>query len=540
MLPSLLSVEFSRWQFAWTALFHFLFVPLTLGLTWILFTMELMYVISGNEVYKDMTKFWGKLLGINFVIGVLTGLTMEFEFGTNWAFYSQSVGDIFGTPLAIEGLAAFMLESTFVGLFFFGWDKLSRRQHLFATFCLAIGSSLSALMILVANGFMQVPAGGHFVWQTMRMETTSLAALFLNKMAQVGFVHTVLAGYTTAAVFVISISAFYLLRGRDIGFAKRSMAIGLGFGLIVSIMLMFFGDQQGLTVYETQPLKLSAIEGEWTTHPAPAAFNAIAFPDQVAQKNYVDWQIPDILGLMVTHNMHVPVYGIHSILYEGYKDSAGHPVAAMTERIQSGALAYDAMIKMRRGDQSLQTQAIYAAHQTDLGYGMLLLQQLPAGTPLAAASPEQIQQAAIDSIPNVFSLFWTFRIMVLAGILIFFMCIAGLILLIGNTLWKKRWLLRCMLYMLPAPWVACLCGWFVTEHGRQPWAVYGMLPTNLSASTIGATDVLITLLIFLAFDLALFIVEMFLMVKFARLGPSALHTGRYHHEQQEELSNGSV
>ena len=210
--------------------------------------MELTYVITGRQVYKDMTRFWGKLLGINFALGVLTGLTMEFQFGTNWAFYSQYVGDIFGTPLAIEGLVAFMLESTFLGLFFFGWNKLSKKQHLFATLCLAIGSSLSALLILVANGYMQHPVGSFFDWQTLRMETASLRALFLNPVAQVGFVHTVIAGYTTAAVFVMGISSYYLLKKQDLDFAKRSFAVAAGFGLVASIMVIIMGDQNGLLV----------------------------------------------------------------------------------------------------------------------------------------------------------------------------------------------------------------------------------------------------------------------------------------------------
>lgn len=526
MLPSLLSVDFSRWQFAGTALFHFIFVPLTLGLTWILFTMELMYVRTKNPIYKDMTKFWGKLFGINFAIGVLTGLTMEFEFGTNWAYYSQSVGDIFGTPLAIEGLAAFMLESTFVGLFFFGWEKLTPKQHLASTFCLAIGSSLSALMILVANGFMQVPAGGHFVWETMRMETTSLAGLFLNKMAQVGFVHTIFAGYTTAAVFVIGISAFYLLRNRDVEFAKRSMAIGIGFGLVVSTMVIFIGDQQGLAVYETQPMKLSAIEGEWDTSTPPANFNAIAWPNQTKQSNDFSIQVPEVLGVLVTHNSNIPVYGINTQLYDGYKDSNGHPVASVVNRIKSGAIAYDALMKLRAGDKNPATMQQYQAHADDLGYGMLLVQYMN-GAPLTSATDSTVHQAALDDVPNVFALFWTFRIMVALGFAMFGVFSLGLWGLLRNNLWEKRILLRAMVYLIPAPWIACLCGWFVTEHGRQPWTVYGILPTNLSSSTLLASDVLLSLVIFCLFDLILFGVELFLMFKFARLGPSGVKAHQF-------------
>ena len=209
---------------------------------------------------------------------------MEFSFGLNWAYYSQFVGDIFGTPLAIEGLVAFMLESTFVGIFFLSWNKLSKKQHLLSTFFLAIGLSLSALLIMVANGFMQVPKGGEFIWQSMRMETVNLIDLFLNPIAQIGFAHTVLAGYTTAAVFVIGISSFYLLHQKHVAFAKRSMAIGLGFGLVASLMVMVLGDQQGILAYKTQPLKLAAIEAEWETQKPPSNFNMIAFPSQSEQK----------------------------------------------------------------------------------------------------------------------------------------------------------------------------------------------------------------------------------------------------------------
>ena len=533
MLPSLLSVELARFQFAFVALFHFVFVPLTLGLTWILFTMELMYVRTGKQVYKDMTRFWGKLLGINFAVGVLSGLTMEFSFGLNWAYYSQFVGDIFGTPLAIEGLVAFMLESTFVGIFFFGWNKLSKKQHLSATFCLAIGSSMSALLILVANGFMQVPLGGHFVWETMRMQTTSLADLFLNPIAQIGFAHTVLAGYTTAAVFVIGISAFYLLKKRDVGFAKRSMAIGLGFGLVSSIMLMFMGDQQGLNAYHNQPLKLAAIEAEWTTQTPPANFNAITFPDQSEQKNNIEIQIPKVLGLLVTHSMETPVFGIKDILYNGYVKSNGEKVPAMTTQIARGAMAYDAMVKMRAGNESPSVHATFEKYKNDIGFGMLLIRYVPQGEPLSSATTEQIHEAATSAVPNVASIFWTFRVMVGLGVLMFLMIIVGLITTIRNTAWDKKWMLRWMLYMIPAPWIACLCGWFVTEHGRQPWTVYNILPTTLSASTLNAWDILATLILFILFYALLIGVEMFLMFKFARLGPSALHTNRYHFEKND-------
>ncbi len=522
MIPSLLSVELARWQFAFVACFHFIFVPLTLGLTWLIFTMELMYVVTGKQVYKDMTRFWGKLLGINFAVGVLSGLTMEFSFGLNWAYYSQFVGDIFGTPLAIEGLVAFMLESTFVGMFFLGWNKLSRKQHLAVTFCLAIGSNLSALLILVANGFMQVPAGGEFVWQTMRMETTHLWDLFINPIAQIGFAHTVIAGYITSSVFVIGISAFYLLRKKDVGFAKRSMGIGLGFGLVASLMVMVMGDEQGILAYKYQPMKLAAIEAEWGTQVPPANFNMLTFPSQTERKNNFSVEIPKLLGLLATHSFDQKIYGVNTILYEGYTDViTGKEVPAVTTRIANGAKAYEAMMKMRDGKADANDQAVYNQYHKDLGYGMLLQRYLPAGEPLTAATSSEINAAALDSVPNVATIFWSFRLMVGIGLFMFLVIVIGLILLFRRTLWEKRWVLRTMLYMIPLPWIACLCGWIVTEHGRQPWTVYEVLPTTISSSMINGWDILFTLVIFCLFYALLFVVEMYLMFKFARLGPQS-------------------
>jgi len=235
-------VELSRWQFAITVLYHFIFVPLTLGLTWILVIMESVYVMTGRQIYKDMVRFWGKLFGINFALGVTTGLTMEFQFGTNWAYYSHYVGDVFGAPLAIEGLMAFFLESTFVGMFFLGWERLSKRQHLLVTFLMAIGTNLSALWILIANGWMQNPVGAEFNLDTMRMELTSFADLIFNPVAQVKFIHTVAGGYVAASMFVMGISAWYLLKGRDLAFAKRSFSVAAGFGLASILSVIVLGD----------------------------------------------------------------------------------------------------------------------------------------------------------------------------------------------------------------------------------------------------------------------------------------------------------
>jgi cytochrome bd ubiquinol oxidase subunit I len=293
-------VDLSRLQFGITALYHFLFVPLTLGLSWLLVIMEAVYVMTGKQVYKDMTQFWGKLFGINFAMGVTTGITLEFQFGTNWSYYSHYVGDIFGVPLAVEGLMAFFLESTFVGLFFFGWNRLSKVKHLMVTFLVALGSNLSALWILVANGWMNNPVGAEFNYQTMRMELTSLFDVLFNPVAQVKFVHTVSAGYVTAAMFVLGISSWYLLRKRDVDFALRSFAVAAGFGLAATLCVIVLGDESGYTTGEVQKMKLAAIESEWETQPAPASFTLIGIPNQKEERTDYAIKIPYALGLIAT------------------------------------------------------------------------------------------------------------------------------------------------------------------------------------------------------------------------------------------------
>ena len=269
-------VDLSRLQFALTAMYHFIFVPLTLGLSFLLVVMEVTYVLTGKQMYKDMTRFWGKLFGINFALGVATGITMEFQFGTNWAYYSHYVGDIFGAPLAIEGLMAFFLESTFIGLFFFGWDRLSKGKHLFATIMMALGSNLSALWILVANGWMMYPTGAEFNFETMRMEMTNFWAVFTSEWAQAKFVHTVAGGYMTGAMFVMAVSAYYLLKRQDVKFAASSFRLAAAFGIVSSILTIHMGDESGFLVTRDQPTKIAAMEATWDTHEAPAPLTLFA------------------------------------------------------------------------------------------------------------------------------------------------------------------------------------------------------------------------------------------------------------------------
>ncbi|SFF83853.1 cytochrome d ubiquinol oxidase subunit I [Duganella sp. CF458] len=510
-------VALSRLQFGLTALYHFLFVPLTLGLSWILVIMESVYVMTGREIYRDMTKFWGKLFGINFAMGVTTGITLEFQFGTNWAYYSHYVGDIFGTPLAIEGMMAFFLESTFVGLFFFGWDKLSRRQHLFVTFLVALGSSLSALWILIANGWMNHPVGAQFNYETMRMELTSISEVIFNPVAQVKFVHTVAAGYVTASMFVLGVSAWYLLKARDVAFALRSFAIAAGFGLASTLSVIVLGDESGYTAGEVNKVKLAAIEAEWHTEAAPAGITVFGLPNDKEQRTDYAVKIPYVLGLIATRSVDKQVTGIKEL-----KDE--HEI-----RIRNGMKAYAALTRLKSGDKSPQAVAAFKALQDDLGYGLLLKKYTPN---VIDATDAQIRMAVDDTIPKVAPLFWAFRGMVGLGIAFLFIFGAAFYFLVRQRLAPQRWLLKLAVFAIPLPWIAAELGWIVAEYGRQPWTIAGILPTHLSASNIQPSNLYFSLAGFALFYTVLLVIEMKLMFKYARLGPSALHTGKYHWEQQ--------
>lgn len=512
-------VDLSRLQFAMTALYHFLFVPLTLGMTFLLAIMESVYVMTGKQVYKDMVKFWGKLFGINFALGVTTGITMEFQFGTNWAYYSHYVGDIFGAPLAIEGLMAFFLESTFIGLFFFGWDRLSKVQHLAVTWLVALGSNLSALWILVANGWMQHPVGAEFNFETMRMELVDFGALLLNPVAQVKFVHTVASGYVTGAVFVLAISSYYLLKKRDLGFARRSFAIASAFGMASILSVIVLGDESGYEVGEVQKTKLAAIEAEWETHPAPASFTLFGFPNEEEQRTDFAVRIPWALGIIATRSLDEQVIGIKDLVIES------------EARIRNGMIAYGLLEELRAGDKRPEKIAAFNEVKDDLGYGLLLKKYTQN---VVDATEEQIKQAAKDTIPHVPSMFWSFRAMVGSGFVMLILFACAFWASARKNEESKPWLLKFALYSLPLPWIATQTGWFVAEHGRQPWTIGGVLPTHLSASSLSSADLWGSLVALVAFYTLLLVIEMYLMIRFARLGPSSLHTGRYHFEQLEQ------
>lgn len=540
-------VDLSRLQFAMTAMYHFLFVPLTIGLSVMVAIMETVYVMTGRPIWRQMTKFWGTLFGINFAIGVATGITMEFQFGMNWSYYSHYVGDIFGAPLALEGLMAFFLEASFVGLFFFGWDRMSKVGHLTVTWLVAIGSNLSALWILIANAWMQNPVGAAFNPDTMRMEMTSFFEVMMNPVAQAKFVHTVSAGYVTAAMFVLGVSCWYLLKGRHVELARRSVTIAASFGLAAALSVVVLGDESGYETSHNQRMKLAAIEAMWDTEQAPAPFTMIGFPDQEARETHYAIHIPYAMGIIGTRSLTTPIEGIAPLVEQA------------EERIRSGILAYDALMDIREfgrnkpgitpaaaraetlraaamingdgnnvpampetaladdADPLLVAREAFETYGNDLGYALLLKRYVDDPR---EASAEQINQAAWSTVPTVWPLFWAFRIMVACG---FFF-----ILLTSYFFWKAsfrggnypRWALRLAVMSIPLPWIAAEMGWFVAEFGRQPWAVDGILPTALAVSNLSIADLLLTLAGFFLFYTVLFVVEMSLMVKMIKKGPT--------------------
>lgn len=515
-------VDMSRLQFAVTALYHFLFVPLTLGMVWMLVIMESVYVMTGKTIWKDMTQYWGKLFGINFALGVTTGITMEFQFGTNWAYYSHYVGDVFGAPLAIEGLMAFFLESTMAGLFFFGWDKLSRTQHLLVTILMALGTNLSALWILIANGWMQNPVGAEFNYLTMRMEMVNFFDVIFNPDAQNKFVHTVSAGYTAGAMFVLSISALYLLKQRDVEFAKRSFQVAAAFGFASICSVIVLGDESGYSIGLAQQTKIATMEAVWHTEPAPANFNLIAKINEKKQTN--DWavQIPYVMGIIGTRSLDKPILGIKEIK------------EINKERIINGQHAVGLLEQLRQNPNDVSLVLEFEQVKDDLGFGLLLKKYTKD---VSTATPEMIAKATEDTIPRVLPMFWAFRIMVGLGFL--------MLILFGICLWhtvkgkftENKWLLRWAVLMLPAPWIAIEVGWFVAEYGRQPWTIYGMLPTHFSVSNISVTNVYLSLAGFVLFYTFLLIVEMYLMIKYVKKGPASLGTGRYDGEDKPAVNS---
>jgi cytochrome bd ubiquinol oxidase subunit I len=408
--------------------------------------------------------------------------------------------------LAIEGLMAFFLDATFIGLFFFGWDKLTSLQHLCVTWLVALGSNLSALWILIANGWMQYPVGAKFNPDTMRMEVTNFTDVLFNPVAQAKFVHTVSAGYVIGAMFVLSVSAFYLIRGRHTELAKRSMTVAASFGLAAALSVVVLGDESGYTAGENQKMKIAAIEAMWDTEAAPASFTIVGLPDLANRRTDYEVKVPWMLGLIATRSIDQTLQGIKEL------------VGRAEVRIRSGLIAYDALEKVRAQPNNAAERVRLDSNGADLGYALLLKKIRPD---IANATAEEITQAAWSTVPAVSPLFWSFRIMVGLGFYFIALFAVAFVLASKRRLTAYRGFLWVALLSLPLPWIAAELGWIVAEVGRQPWVIEGVLPTFLAVSSISAANVWITLIGFVAFYSALAVVDVFLIVKTIKAGPPA-------------------
>ena len=507
-------VDWSRAQFALTALYHWLFVPLTLGITFILAIMESIYVRTGDPEWKKITKFWMTLFGINFAIGVATGIILEFEFGTNWSNYSWFVGDIFGAPLVIEGIMAFLMESTFIAIMFFGWNKVSKKTHLMATWLTAIGSNLSALWILVANGWMQNPIGMIFNPETTRMEMADFWGVFFNPNAVNKFLHTIYSSYIVAAVFVVGISAWFLLKKRDVIFAKKSILVAAIFGLVFSLLTIMTGDESAREVAKSQPMKFASMEGlYYGTTNAPLVAAGILENDPVKEnpekKDFaVELAVPGVLSYMAFLDTEAFVPGIHDLVH-GNKE---HGIISYFDKIERGKVARQALtdFKNARKDGDKAKVAALTAKFKDKDF---------LDNYFAYFGYSYFDNPH-DIIPSVPISFYSFHIMVALGGHFMILFIVVLFFLYKDKLAQMRWLQWVMLWTMPLAYLATESGWVIAEVGRQPWVVQDLLPTMAAVSNIDSTSVMITFALFFVVFTALLIAEIKIMLKQIQFGPN--------------------
>ncbi|MDD2245004.1 MAG: cytochrome ubiquinol oxidase subunit I [Dysgonamonadaceae bacterium] len=508
-------VNWSRAQFAMTAGYHWLFVPLTLGLAIIMSIMESIYVKTGDESWKRATKFWQKIFGINFAIGVATGIILEFQFGTNWSNYSWFVGDIFGAPLVIEGIVAFFLEATFISIMFFGWNRVSKKAHLTATWLTTIGATLSAYWILVANAWMQYPIGMEFNPDTVRNEMTDFWALVSSSVAINKFFHAVLSGWGVAASFVVGISAWYLIKKRHIDFALKSIKMGAVFGFISFVLLAVTGDGSAYQVSQKQPMKLAAMEGLYKGQ-AGAGLIAVgvlnpkkeSFDDDVNPYIF-KITIPKLLSYLGYRDLNAFVPGIKDIIYGGYKLQDGTTALSFAEKKERGQKAVEALVnyKAAKEDGRISDVEVFEKELRDnyayFGYSYL-------------ENPE-------DNIPNVHITFYSFHVMVIIGM--YFILLFLVIWIYGRKkkLHSSRWLLYVGLWSIPFAYLAGQLGWIVAEVGRQPWTIQDVLPVKAAVSNLGTGHVLTTFILFAVMFTALLVAEVTIMVKQIKKGPEEIH-----------------
>lgn len=493
-------VDWSRAQFALTAMYHWIFVPLTLGLSFIVAFMETIYVKTGDEQWKKITKFWMTLFGINFAIGVATGLILEFQFGTNWSNYSWFVGDIFGAPLAIEGIMAFFLESTFIAIMFFGWNKVSKKFHLTATWLVAVGSNLSALWILVANAWMQDPVGMFFNPDSARNEMVDFWAVLFSPTAINKFLHTITSGYVLASVFVVGVSSWFLFKKRNIAFAKRSMVVAATFGLISSLFLIMTGDASARHVFRVQPMKFAAMEGLYDgVQNAPLVVIGLLKRQPTPQNPNmnefaVKIEIPNLLSYMAALNPNAFVPGIRNLIH----GDTAHGITSYFDKIEKGKLAIRALSDykdaLEAGNNQLAEEnlTVFKENYAFFGFGFF-------------DDPHEI-------IPNVPLTFYSFHIMVILGIHFLILFAVVLFFLYKNKIQNMRWLHQVAIWSIPLAYIASQAGWIVNEVGRQPWVIQNLMPTLSAVSNIDKLSVIITFWIFAVTFTILLIAEIKIML----------------------------
>lgn len=512
-------VDWSRAQFALTAMYHWIFVPLTLGMTFMIAIMETIYVRTGNEEWKKITKFWMKLFGINFAIGVATGIILEFEFGTNWSNYSWFVGDIFGAPLAIEGIMAFFLESTFIAVMFFGWGKVSKKFHLLSSWLTAFGANLSALWILIANAWMQYPAGTVFNPDTARNEMTSFWDVALSPVAINKFLHTISSAYVVSAIFIIGVSSWFLLKKRNVVFAKKSIIVSGVFGLVTSLFLALTGDGSAYEVAQKQPMKLAAMEGlyQGRSNAGLVAFGVLdpyVKPGQQESPYLFKMEIPGLLSFLGYRDFNAFVPGVNDLTYGNQTQ---------------GLLSADE--KIARGKIAIQTLKDYkdAQKQGDVEKSAGLRKKFNPNTPEGKEFRDNYFRyfgygylnSPEDIIPNIPLTFYSFHIMVALGF--FFILFFALMLwfVMKNTIESRKFWLRLALFTMPLAFIASQAGWIVAEVGRQPWVIQDLMPTVAAVSRIDAGAVQVTFILFAIIFTALLAAEVSIMVKAVKSGPKS-------------------
>ena len=490
-------IDWARAQFAMTAIYHWFFVPMTVGLSFIMAIMESMYYRTNNPEYKRMTKFWMNLFGINFVIGIATGLILEFEFGLNWSNFSWMVGDIFGAPLAIEGIVAFFLETTFVAVMFFGWGKVSKKFHLTSTWLVFIGSNMSALWILVANSWMEYPVGMHFNPDTARNEMINFWEI-LSPVAINKFFHTVTSCYALAAVFVIGVSCWHILKKKNIELARKSILIASIFGFFASLFVAYTGDQSAYLVAKTQPMKLAALEG---LHKGQKGAGLIVFgilkPGKENDEDNFSFkiEIPKLLSFMGYKNANAFVPGIDDLLNGNQAEN----IPSFDYKMEKGKLAHTALtnykkaIKEGKVDSAKKQLAVFEENIKYYGYGYF--------------------ENKDNAIPNIPLNFYGFRIMVMIGFYLIAIYLLFWYLAAKNKLENLKIWLNLALITIPIVYLASVSGWILTEVGRQPWAITDILPTFAATSNIGSTQVMLTFIFFVIIFAALLIANIKIMTK---------------------------